>query len=69
MSEKIVFQKNNLEKTNETIKDQLEFINSIIKNSPYGIFVINKNQLIFQNDLSNVFNTPTRSSFDILFKS
>ena len=69
MSEKIVFQKNNLEKTNETIKDQLEFINSIIKNSPYGIFVINKNQLIFQNDLSNVFHTPTRSSFDILLES
>ena len=46
MSETINYQKNNLEKTNKTINDQLEFINNIINNSPYGIFVINKNELV-----------------------
>ena len=69
MSETINFQKSNLEKTNETINDQLEFINNIIKNSPYGIFVINKDELVFQNDLSNVFHTSTRSSFEILLET
>ena len=69
MSETINYQKSNLEKTNETINDQLEFINNIIKNSPYGIFVINKDELVFQNDLSNVFHTSTRSSFEILLET
>jgi len=69
MSETINYQKNNLEKTNETINDQLEFINNIIKNSPYGIFVINNDKLVYQNDLSKVFHTPTRSSFDILLET
>ncbi len=69
MSEKINYQKNNLEKTNKTINDQLEFINNIINNSPYGIFVINKDELVFQNDLSKVFQTPTSSSFEILLET
>ena len=69
MSETINYQKNNLEKTNKTINDQLEFINNIINNSPYGIFVINKDELVFQNDLSKVFQTPTRSSFEVLLET
>ena len=69
MSETINYQKNNLEKTNKTINDQLEFINNIINNSPYGIFVINKDKLVFQNDLSKVFQTPTSSSFEILLET
>ena len=69
MSETINYQKNNLEKTNKTINDQLEFINNIINNSPYGIFVINKDELVFQNDLSKVFQTPTSSSFEILLET
>ena len=69
MSKTIVYQKNNLVKTNKTINDQLEFINNIIKNSPYGIFVINNNKLIFQNDSSKVFQTSTRSSYDILLEN
>ena len=68
MSETIIFQKNNLEKTNETIKDQLEFINNIIKSSPYGIFVINEDQLIFQNDSSEVFQTSKKSSYEVLLE-
>jgi hypothetical protein len=60
MSETINYQKNNLEKTNKTINDQLEFINNIINNSPYGIFVINKDELVFQNDLSKVFQTTNK---------
>ena len=68
MSETIIFQKNNLEKTNETIKDQLEFINNIIKSSPYGIFVINEDQLIFQNDSSEVFKTSKKSSYEVLLE-
>ena len=69
MSETINYQKNNLEKTNKTINDQLEFINNIINNSPYGIFVINKDELVFQNDLSKVFQTPTSSSYEILLET
>ncbi len=69
MSETIIYQKNNLEKTNTTIKDQLEFINNIIKNSPYGIFVINQNQMIFQNDASNVFKNPNKKSYDVLIEA
>ena len=66
MSETITYQKNYLEKTNKTINDQLEFINNIIKNSPYGIFVLNKNLLIFQNETSNIFKTSTKTSFEML---
>tara|TARA_B100000965_G_scaffold108639_1_gene89796 strand:+ start:1936 stop:3960 length:2025 start_codon:yes stop_codon:yes gene_type:complete len=66
MSETIINQKNNLEKTNKTINDQLEFINNIIENSTYGIFVINQNNLIFQNEASQVFKTPSNTSFSIL---
>ena len=66
MSETIINQKNNLEKTNKTINDQLEFINNIIENSTYGIFVINRNNLIFQNEASQVFKTPSNTSFSIL---
>ena len=69
MSETITFQKNNLEKTNETIRDQYEFINNIIKSSPYGVFVINDDQLIFQNDSSEVFQTSKKSSFEILLET
>ncbi len=66
MSETIISQKINLEKTNNTINDQLVFINNIIKNSPYGIFVINKNKLIFQNDLSKIFEDSDQSSYTFL---
>src|SRR6056300_412317 len=52
MSNTIIDQKLNLEKTNITINDQLNFINNIIENSPYGIFVLNKNNHIFQNSAS-----------------
>ena len=69
MSETIIYQKNNLEKTNETIKDQLDFIKNIIENSPYGIFVLNKNNLIFQNEASNVFETSTHSSYEYFSKT
>ena len=41
MSNTIINQRLNLEKTNITINDQLNFINNIIENSPYGIFVLN----------------------------
>ena len=66
MSETIISQRINLEKTNNTINDQLVFINNIIKNSPYGIFVINKDELIFQNELSKVFENSDQSSYDFL---
>ena len=54
MSNTIINQKLNLEKTNITINDQLNFINNIIENSPYGIFVLNNNELIFQNTASEI---------------
>ena len=66
MSETIISQKNNLEETNNTINDQLAFIKNIIKNSPYGIFVINNNNLIFQNDISKIFENNQKPSFDYL---
>ena len=47
MSKTISAQRINLEETNNTISDQLQFINNIIKNSPYGIFVIHNKELIF----------------------
>ncbi len=65
MSETITHQKHNLEKTNKTINDQLEFINNIIKNSPYGIFVINHNKLIFQNEASKIFQNSTNTSYEV----
>ena len=64
MGETILYQKKNLEKTNKTIKDQLDFINNIIRNSPYGIFVLNKNELIFQNESSQIFKTTKDSSYE-----
>ena len=54
MSNTIINQKLNLEKTNITINDQLKFINNIIENSPYGIFILNNNKLIFQNTASEI---------------
>jgi nitrogen fixation/metabolism regulation signal transduction histidine kinase len=63
MSKTISAQRINLEKTNNTISDQLQFINNIIKNSPYGIFVIHNKELIFQNDASNIFKENEKSSF------
>ena len=63
MSKTISAQRINLEETNNTISDQLQFINNIIKNSPYGIFVIHNKELIFQNDASNIFKENEKSSF------
>ena len=64
MSNTIINQKLNLEKTNITINDQLNFINNIIENSPYGIFVLNKNNLIFQNSASNILSQNNLTSFE-----
>ena len=63
MSKTISAQRINLEETNNTINDQLQFINNIIKNSPYGIFVIHNNELIFQNDASDILKDLDKSSF------
>ena len=66
MSNTIINQRLNLEKTNITINDQLNFINNIIENSPYGIFVLNNNELIFQNTASEILSQDNLSSFDSL---
>ncbi len=68
MSETIIYQKQNLEKTNKTINDQLQFINNIINNSPYGIFVLNNDQLIFQNEASDILKSTNSSSYSVLSK-
>ena len=68
MGNTIINQKLNLEKTNITINDQLKFINNIIENSPYGIFVLNNNKLIFQNTASNIFSKENINSFESLKK-
>ena len=66
MSNTIINQRLNLEKTNITINDQLNFINNIIENSPYGIFVLNNNELIFQNTASEILSQGNLSSFESL---
>ena len=66
MSNTIINQRLNLEKTNITINDQLNFINNIIENSPYGIFVLNNNELIFQNTASEILAQDNLRSFDSL---
>ncbi len=68
MSNTIINQKLNLEKTNITINDQLEFINNIIENSPYGIFVLNDDKLIFQNTASKILSQNNLNSFENLKK-
>ena len=68
MSNTIINQRLNLEKTNITINDQLNFINNIIENSPYGIFVLKNNELIFQNTASEILSQDNLSSFDSLKK-
>ena len=68
MSNTIINQRLNLEKTNVTINDQLNFINNIIENSPYGIFVLNNNKLIFQNTASKILSQDNLSSFENLKK-
>jgi len=64
MSNTIINQKINLEKTNITINDQLNFINNIIENSPYGIFVLNKNNLVFQNSASGILSQNNLTAFE-----
>ena len=66
MSNTIINQRLNLEKTNITINDQLNFINNIIENSPYGVFVLNNNELIFQNTASEILSQDNLSSFENL---
>ena len=66
MSKTISAQRINLQETNNTINDQLQFINNIIKNSPYGIFVIHNKELIFQNEASNIFKNDEKSSFSFI---
>ena len=68
MSNTIINQRLNLEKTNITINDQLNFINNIIENSPYGVFVLNNNELIFQNTASEILSHDNLSSFKNLKK-
>ena len=68
MSNTIINQRLNLEKTNITINDQLKFINNIIENSPYGIFVLNNNKLILQNTASEILSQDNLSPFDNLKK-
>jgi two-component system nitrogen regulation sensor histidine kinase NtrY len=68
MSNTIINQRLNLEKTNLTINDQLNFINNIIENSPYGIFVLNNNKLIFQNTASKILSQDNLSPFENLKK-
>ena len=64
MSNTIINQRLSLEKTNITINDQLNFINNIIENSPYGIFVLNNNNLIFQNSASDIISQNNLTAFE-----
>jgi two-component system nitrogen regulation sensor histidine kinase NtrY len=64
MSNTIINQRLSLEKTNITINDQLNFINNIIENSPYGIFVLNNNNLIFQNSASGILSQNNLTAFE-----
>ena len=66
MGNTIINQRLNLEKTNKTINDQLNFINNIIENSPYGIFVLNNNELIFQNTASEILSQNNLNAFENL---
>lgn len=68
MSKTIIRQKGDLEQTNRTINDQLGFIKNIIENSPYGIFVIKNQKLIFTNNNSNILQTNENSSYDNFIK-
>ncbi len=63
MSKTIINQKNNLQDVNSTINDQLSFINNIIENSPYGIFVLNNKSMIFENSASSIFISEKNSSY------
>ncbi len=63
MSRTIINQKNNLQEVNSTINDQLSFINNIIENSPYGIFVLKNKSMIFENSASSIFNFEQKTSF------
>ena len=63
MSKTIISQKNNLQEVNATINDQLSFINNIIENSPYGIFVLNNKSMIFENSASTIFSGENNTSF------
>ncbi len=63
MSKTIINQKNNLQEVNATINDQLSFINNIIENSPYGIFVLNNKSMIFENSASAIFDNEKNTSF------
>ena len=64
MSKTIINQKDNLQEVNETINDQLSFINNIIENSPYGIFVLNNKSMIFENSASSIFRSKNKTSFE-----
>ncbi len=64
MSKTIINQKNNLQEVNATINDQLSFINNIIENSPYGIFVLNNKSMIFENSASTIFSSDKNTSFE-----
>ena len=64
MSKTIINQKNNLQEVNATINDQLSFINNIIENSPYGIFVLNNKSMVFENSASSIFSSEKNTSFE-----
>ncbi len=64
MSKTIINQNNNLQEVNATINDQLSFINNIIENSPYGIFVLNNKSMIFENSASTIFSNENTTSFE-----
>ncbi len=68
MSKTIINQKNNLQEVNATINDQLSFINNIIENSPYGIFVLNNKTMIFENSASAIFSNENNTSFQNFIK-
>ncbi len=68
MSKTIINQKNNLQEVNATINDQLSFINNIIENSPYGIFVLNNKSMIFENSASAIFSSEKNTSFENFIK-
>ncbi len=64
MSKTIIDQKNNLQEVNATINDQLSFINNIIENSPYGIFVLKNKLMIFENSASTIFGSENNTPFN-----
>ena len=64
MRKTIINQRNNLQDVNSTINDQLSFIQNIIENSPYGIFVLKNKSMVFENSASLVFKNDKITPFE-----